>query len=259
MPLVKVLIVGGHGQVAQQITKQLVAAGTYAVHSLIRNPDQAAEIEKLGAVPVVQDLETADVPALVGTLGKFHPDVVVWAAGAGYRSPPDRIDAVDHLAAVRLFDAQAVAAGGDRQCGRRLVSISALDIRDREARPVPDWYDDADRARSELIWRSIGAFLGAKFQADRALRTGNGRRTLDYTMVRPGGLSNDAGRGAVAAGKVHLGSMISREDVASVVVACIENPETIGLAFDVVGGDVDVRDAVKSVGEQKTDTFEGYY
>lgn len=259
MPVV--LIVGGHGQVAQQITKQLVAAktpSTYTVHSLIRNPDQAPEIEKLGAFPVVQDLEAASVPDLLTTLSRVKPNVVVWAAGAGYRSTPDRIDAVDHQAAVKVFDALAIAAGaGD--CGRRLVSISALDIRDREAKPVPDWYDDEDRKRSELIWKSIGAFLGAKFKADRELRTGNDKRALEYTMVRPGGLSNDPGKGSVRAGKVHLGSMITREDVASVVAACIETPETIGLAFDVVGGDVNLKDAVKSVGEHKIDTFEGYY
>lgn len=258
MPVV--LIVGGHGQVAQQLTKQLVAAkdpAPYTVHSLIRNPDQAPEIEKLGAFPVVQDVEAATVPDLLATLSRVKPHVVVWAAGAGYRSTPDRIDAVDHRGAVKVFDALAIAAGaGD--CGRRLVSISALDIRDR-ARPAPDWYDEDDEKRSDMIWKSIGAFLGAKFEADKELRTGNDRRGLEYTMVRPGGLSNDPGVGLVSAGKVHLGKMITRADVASVVAACIETSSTIGLAFDVVGGEVNLKDAVKSVGENKIDTFEGYY
>lgn len=259
MPVV--LIVGGHGQLAQQITKQLVAAksngndsATYTVHSLIRNPDQAPEIEKLGAVPVVQDLESASVSDLGATLGRVKPHVVVWAAGAGYTATPDRIDAVDHQAAVKVFDALAAAAG----CGKRLVSVSAVDVRDR-AKPAPDWYDDDDAKRSELIWKSIGTFLGAKFKADRELRTGNDKRGLEYTMVRPGGLSNEPGVGVVSAGKVHLGKMVTRTDVAGVVVACIENPSTIGLAFDVVGGEVAVKDAVKSVGESKIDTFEGYY
>lgn len=255
------LIVGGHGKVAQLITKQLVAAkgpAPYAVHSIIRNPDQASEIEKLGAVPTVQDLVKATVPELLNILSHVKPDVVVWAAGAGYGSTPEGVDAVDHQAAVKVMDALAIASGaGD--CGPRLVSISALDVRDRENRPAPDWYDDDDRKRSDAIWKGIGAFMEAKFEADRELRAGNDKRRLDYTMVRPGGLSNEPAARLVSAGKVHLGTMVTREDVASVVAACIDNPDTIGLAFDVVGGNDTVVDAVKEVGRERIDTFEGYY
>lgn len=256
-----VLIVGGHGRVAQAITKQLAAIqepAPYTVHSIIRNPDQVPELQKLGALPIVQDIEQATVPDLLTTLGRVKPDVVVWAAGAGYGSPPDRIDAVDHQAAVKVMDALAIAArAGDS--GARLVSISALDLRDRAHKPVPDWYDADDRAQSDRIWKGIGVFLAAKLQADRALRTGNDKRGLAYTMVRPGGLSNEPGDGRVAAGKVHLGKMVKREDLAGVVVACIGNDDTIGLAFDVVGGEDVISEAVQEVGKHKTDTFEGYY
>lgn len=259
MPVV--LIIGGHGQVAQLITKHLVAATAptpFTVHSLIRNPAQASQIEKLGAFPLVQDVETATVPELLTTLSRIKPAVVIWAAGASFRSTPEQIDAVDHLAAVKIFDALAIASSaGD--CGRRIVSISALDVRDRENRPVPAWYNADDRARSDMIWKGIGAFLGAKFKADRALRTGNDRRGLRYTMVRPGGLSNEPGVEVVSAGKVHLGSMVTREDVARVVVACVGNADTVGLAFDVVGGGDPVVDAVKAVADGRVDTFEGYY
>lgn len=254
-----VLVVGGHGQVAQQITKQLVASKepTYTVHSLIRNPDQASDIEKLGAIPVIQDIESATVPEVLTTLSRVKPNIVIWAAGAGYKSTPDRIDAVDHLGAVKIMDALGIASSaGD--AGKRFVSISALDIRDRE-KPVPEWYNDDDKKRSEMIWKGIGVFLEAKFKADKDLRTGNDKRGLDYTMVRPGGLINEAGVGLVDAGKVHLGTPVRREDVAGVVVACIENPDTIGLAFDVVGGQDAIVDAVKKVGDGRIDTFEGYY
>lgn len=257
-----VLIIGGHGQLAQQITKKLTASKepAYTVHSLIRNADQIADIKKLGALPVVQDIETATVPELTTTLNSISPHVVVWAAGAGYKAPPERIDAVDHLGAVKVMDALAASSSStDNNKKKRLVSISALDVRDRENKPVPEWYNDDDKQRSEMIWKAIGLFLGAKFKADRELRVGNDKRGLEYTMVRPGGLSNEAGVGLVEAGKVHLGQMVRREDVASVVVACIENPDTIGLAFDVVGGQDSAVDAVKKVGDGRIDTFEGYY
>lgn len=259
MPVI--LVVGGHGQLAQLITKQLVAAkepSTFTVHSLIRNPDQVSDIVKLGAFPVIQDIEKASVPDILTTLSRVKPAVVIWAAGAGYKSTPDRIDAVDHQGAVKVFDALAIASNaGD--CGKRLISISALDIRDREHKPVPDWYDDDDKKRSEMIWKGIGHFLEAKFKADKELRTGNDKRGLEYTMIRPGGLSNEPGVEIVNAGKVHLGQMVTRADVASVVLACISEPTTIGLAFDVVGGQDPVLDAVKAVGANRTDTFEGYY
>lgn len=256
-----VLIIGGHGKVAQCIIKQLVALkdpAPYTVHAIIRNPDQVHDLEKLGCFPTLEDIEQATVPELLTTLSRVKPDIVIWAAGAGYGAPPDRIDAVDHQAAVKIMDAMAIASSaGD--CGKRLVSVSALDLRDRENRPVPDWYDEEDKTRSDKIWTSIGPFMEAKLKADRELRTGNDKRGLDYTIVRPGGLSNDPGEGLVNAGKVHLGRMVKREDVAGVIVACITNKNTFGLAFDVVGGEDLIDEAVKDVGKEKIDTFEGYY
>lgn len=254
------LIIGGHGKVALHLTRQLLAEKSppHTVHSIIRNPDQVHDLEKLGAFPMVQSIEEATVPELLTTLSRIKPDVVVWAAGAGYGSPPERIDAVDHLGAVKIMDALAIASkAGDT--GKRLVSISALDLRDREGKPLPEWYNEDDKTQSGRIWKGIGSFLTAKFKADKEMRTGNDRRGLDYTMVRPGGLSDDPGDGFVNAGKVHLGRMVKREDVARVVVECIKNHDTIGLAFDVVGGEDIISEAIKEVGNEKIDTFEGYY
>jgi hypothetical protein len=71
--------------------------------------------------------------------------------------------------------------------------------------------------------------------------------------------SEDAGTGKVVAGKVHLAAGIPREDVARVVIECLKQPKTMGLAFDVVGGDVPIAEAVSGVAEGKHDTFEGKY
>lgn len=109
------------------------------------------------------------------------------------------------------------------------------------------------------MWKALGPYMEAKFAADKALITGNGERKLDYTIVRPGRLSEDAGTGKVVAGKVHLAASIPREDVARVVIECLKQPKTVGLAFDVVGGDVSIEEAVKGVAEGKADTFEGRY
>lgn len=102
-------------------------------------------------------------------------------------------------------------------------------------------------------------YMEAKLAADRNLVTENERRGLEYTIVRPGGLSQESGTGKVAAGRVHLGSMIPREDVASVVIECMKNEGTKGLAFDLVGGDTPIKDAVAAVVKERVDTFEGRY
>jgi nucleoside-diphosphate-sugar epimerase len=101
--------------------------------------------------------------------------------------------------------------------------------------------------------------MKAKLAADTELRTGNDKRRLKYTIIRPGGLTEEPGTGKVSAGKVHLGSPISREDVAQVVVECLQMDGTIGLAFDVLGGETPIHEAVRKVAEAKVDTFEGYY
>jgi len=120
-------------------------------------------------------------------------------------------------------------------------------------------YNDDDTAVSNRMWNAIGVYCEAKLAADRDLVTQNDRRKLDYTIVRPGSLNTEEGSGKVAAGKVHLGKSISREDVAEVIVRCINTPSTIGLAFDVVGGDSPIAHAVDEVGGQRVDTFEGRY
>lgn len=138
------------------------------------------------------------------------------------------------------------------------ILVSALDMRDR-TKPPPPWYNDNDFARSERVWTAIGPYMRAKLAADTDLRTNNSKRGLKYTIVRPGGLLDEPGKGTVAAGKVHLGTMVSREDVAGTVWACVKNEGTVGLAFDVVGGDTPIEEAVGEVVEKGEDTFEGFY
>jgi len=109
------------------------------------------------------------------------------------------------------------------------------------------------------VWSAIGPYMQAKLAADRSLVTENERRKLEFTIVRPGGLSNDPGKGTVDAGRVHLDTMISREDVASVVVECLKTDGTKGLAFDCVGGDTPIADAVAGIAKGKVDCFGGRY
>lgn len=101
--------------------------------------------------------------------------------------------------------------------------------------------------------------MEAKFAADRSLVTENGRRALEYTIVRPGGLSEDPATGKISAGKTHINTTIPREDVAAVVVEAMKQDGTKGLAIDIVGGSTPIKDAIAEVVKGKVDTFAGMY
>lgn len=246
------LIFGGSGKVARHITRLLAQTESHTVHSIIRKAEQSASIYELGGKPIVQSIEDSSVEDMAATIKSTHANNVIWSAGAGGGSA-ERTRAVDRDGAIRCMDAAALAGV------KRFVLVSAVDVRDREGRPEPEWYDDGDRERSDGMWKAIGAYMEAKLAADRSLVTENGRRGLDYTIVRPGRLSEDESTGKVDAGKVHLAAGIPREDVAKVVVEVLKQPETIGLAFDVVGGKTAIQQAVADVAKGKIDTFEGRY
>jgi uncharacterized protein YbjT (DUF2867 family) len=208
---VDVVIAGGHGQIAMRLARLLTGRGD-RVRSVIRNPDHAADVSATGAEPVVFDLEgEGDLAAEVR-----GADAVVFAAGAGPGSGPARKQTVDLGAAVKLIDA-AKASGV-----RRYVMISSIGADDPGASGA------------------MRPYLEAKAAADAALVESG----LDGTIVRPGPLTNDPGRGTVTAGSDVGRADITRDDVAAVVVAALDDPTTIGKTFVVVGGDTPIATAL---------------
>ena len=207
-----VTIAGGHGQIALRLARLLTARGD-RVRSLIRNPDHAADVEDTGAEPVVFDLESdGDLAAVVrGT------DAVVFAAGAGPGSGPERKRTVDLGAAVKLIEA-AEATGV-----RRYVMVSSIGA------------DDPAGGGEQMR-----PYLEAKAEADAALVASG----LDGTIVRPGRLTDDPGTGAVTAGPDVGRADIPREDVAAVIVGVLDDPGTIGKTFVVVSGDTPIATAL---------------
>jgi uncharacterized protein YbjT (DUF2867 family) len=211
-----VLVAGGHGKVALRLLRLLAARG-HRARGLIRDPGQAADLEAVGAVAELGDLE-ADA-SLAGYVR--GADVVVFAAGAGPGSGPERKRTVDLGGAVKLVDAaQAVGV-------RRYVMISSI---------------GADRP--DAASGGMRPYLAAKAEADRYL-TASG---LEYTIVRPGSLTEDPGTGRVRV-STELGARgrIPRDDVAAVVAEVLDAPNTIGVTFEVFGGDRPVAEAVRSL------------
>jgi uncharacterized protein YbjT (DUF2867 family) len=213
---VDVAIAGGHGQIALRLARLLSARGD-RVRGLIRNLDQAPDLHEAGAEPVMCDLETADATAVVDAI--TGADAIVFAAGAGPGSGAERKHTMDHGGATKTIEA-ARAAGVNRYV---IISSMGADS------PPPPGEGDV-----------FGEYLRAKAAADADVAASG----LEYTIVRPGGLTTDPGTGRVnAAPSVPRGS-IPRDDVAAVLVAVLDDPRTSGLTFELVSGDTPIADAL---------------
>lgn len=206
----RITIFGGHGKIALLLAPLLVDAG-HEVTSVIRNPDHVTDVEATGATAVVSSVEDADADSLAALLA--GQDAVVWSAGAGGGSA-ERTFAVDRDAAIRTMDA-AEAAGAGRYV---MVSFSGSTA---EAL-VPE--DNPFRA-----------YQDAKIAADEHLRG----TELDWTILAPGTLTLEPGRGSVNpdAG-FNDGDETSRELVAQVAVAVVADPRASRKTLVFGDGDV---------------------
>ncbi|TXJ75165.1 SDR family oxidoreductase [Streptomyces lavendulae] len=214
----RIVIAGGHGQIALRLERLLAARG-YEVAGIIRRPEQSDDLRSAGAEPVVLDLESASVEDVTELLR--GADAAVFAAGAGPGSGTDRKETVDRGAAVLFADA-AVRAGV-----RRFVVVSSMG-----ANPAHQGDEVFD------------AYLRAKGEADAYVTR---HKDLDWTILRPGALTNDAGTGLVRL-EAHTGrGMIPRDDVAAVLAELVDTSATAGLTLELTGGSTPVSVAVKSV------------
>ena len=213
----RVAIAGGHGQIALRLATVLSQRGDEAV-ALIRNPDHADDVRHAGAEPAVVDLEHASEDDVAQAIA--GSDAVVFAAGAGPGSGAERKQTMDYGGAVKLI-AAAKQAGVSRY-----VIVSSMGA-DPDARG-----DD-----------TFSVYLRAKGRADDAVRASG----LDATVVRPGRLTNNAGTGRVNLGESVPRGRVTRDDVAAVLAAVLDSPNTIGRTVDLIGGDTPVAEAVEAI------------
>lgn len=214
-----ITIVGGHGSIAMLMHPLLRKKG-HSVRGIIRKEEQADDLRDVGATPIICDIEkTDDISEAVGEV-----DAVVFAAGAGPGSGAERKWAVDRDGAIKLIEA-AKKNGIDRY-----VMISAMGL---------------DNPRGNDVFKT---YLRAKAQADQALRNSG----LNYTIVKPGRLTDEEGTGKVALDPNLPKGEIPREDVAAVLVEILETPETAHVELDLISGDMPIPESVKKVAESET-------
>jgi len=210
-----VVVAGGHGKIALRLLRLLAERGDRG-RGLIRNPDHAADLEAAGAEAVLCDLERED------DVARFvaGADALVFAAGAGPGSGPERKQTVDLGGAVKLIE--AARANGIP----RYVIVSSIGL-DRPER----WSDE------------MRPYYEAKAEADRHLEQSG----LDWTIVRPGRLTDTPGTGRIRAG-IDIGyGEVTRDDVAATLAAVLGADNTVGKTFDLLEGETPVDEAVRSL------------
>jgi uncharacterized protein YbjT (DUF2867 family) len=212
-----VVIAGGHGKIAIAMTRMLVARGD-RVRSLVRREEHLAELRELGAEPVLCDLEALETEQVAELVGPG--DAFVFAAGAGPGSGAQRKLTMDRDGAVKTTG--ACRANG---IGRYLIVSST-------GAGNPPEGDDV-----------FSVYLRAKAAADAAVVASG----LSYTIVRPGPLTDAPGTGHVAAGVSVPRGDIPRDDVAATLVACLDEPGTSGLTFELMGGDEPIAEAIRAL------------
>ena len=196
----QVALGGGHGKIALRLSRRLAARGD-AVISLIRNPEQADDVRALGATPVICDLERSSVAEIATAIN--GADAVVFAAGAGPGSGPQRKLTMDRDGAIKLLEAARSAGAA------RFLIVSSIG-----AENPPDGDD------------TFSAYLRAKAEADEAVKASD----RVWTVLRPGRLTDDDGIGAVRISRDPFRGEIAREDVAAVIVALLRDPPPAGRA-----------------------------
>jgi nucleoside-diphosphate-sugar epimerase len=209
-----VAIAGAHGGIARRLARLLVARGD-SVRGLIRNPDQSADLVSDGTQPILCDLEQADVSDIAHAVQ--GADAVVFAAGAGPGSGPDRKWTMDRDGAVKLVEA-ARSAGAERY-----VIVSSLGAQDP---PAGD--------------ETFAVYLRAKAAADDAVMASD----RAWTVVRPGGLTDDPGSGTIRIDSSPFRNTVARDDVAAVLAAVLAEPRSAGHILYVGAGDDPIESAL---------------
>jgi uncharacterized protein YbjT (DUF2867 family) len=204
--MARVAVVGGNGRVARHLHPLLVRAG-HAPVALVRNEARRPELEGLGAEVRLLDIEKSTAEEFARAFAGCR--AVVFAAGAGPDGKVERKRTVDLEGSLKSIE-------GARGAGiRRFVQISAMVVDD----PIP--------GDASPVWR---AYIEAKREADEALRASR----LDWTILRPGWLTDNPSTLRVVIGRDVPDGEIPRADVAAVITAVLDNDGTIRRQWELV-------------------------
>ena len=213
----KVFVVGATGQIGKHLINLLQNSEQHTVRAMVRKKEQSEELKSQGIDVAVASLEGSVEDIAEAANGC---DAIVFTAGSGGHTGLDKTLLID-------LDGAAKTVEAAQQAGiNRFVIVSALQANHRE-----NW-------NKEMV-----PYYVAKHYADRMVETSN----LDYTIIRPGGLLNEASTGKVTvSANLETGS-IPREDVAKTIYASLDAQATYKKSFDLISGETKIEEALKNI------------
>ncbi|MFD1169666.1 SDR family oxidoreductase [Oceanobacillus caeni] len=212
----KVFLIGSNGQIGKHIVKLLQDSNQHTLKAMVRSEEQANALRKSGVDAIVANLEGSVDELAEAMQGS---DAVIFSAGSGGKTGPDKTLLVDLDGAVKSMEA------AEKVGANRYVMVSAFRAFDRES-----WKDSP-----------IKPYMVAKHYADRILTESN----LNYTIFGPGRLLNEPGTGKVQAGNDIDKGSIPREDVARAVVQSLDEENTFKKTIGLMSGESTIEEAFK--------------
>ncbi|QLG44943.1 SDR family oxidoreductase [Costertonia aggregata] len=205
-----VLVAGANGTTGKKIVTLLKESQYFNPIAMVRKEEQVGQFEKDGVETVLGDLEN-DISHAVKNIDK-----IVFAAGSGGK----KVIEVDQEGAKKLIDASL------KKPIKKFVMLSSMGAEHPES---------ADELKD---------YLKAKHNADEYLK----KSDLTYTIVRPGSLTNEKGKGHIILDKsLNKKGSISRDDVAQTLVRVLHDDAAPNETFEILEGDMLIGKALEQV------------
>lgn len=206
------LVIGANGQIGKQFCELAQQAGT-PIKAMLRSEEQVPWFKERGIDTVIADLEGDFSHAFEGC------DQVVFTAGSGPHTGPDKTLLIDLYGAIRAADIAS------EQGLSRYVMISAMRAEDPMQAP-----------------EKLRPYMAAKFAADAHLRTSG----VPYAILKPGRLTDEPASQQFADSLEEAGdNQISRANVAHALLHTVQNPNITNQEFMLLDGKRPIGDIIK--------------
>jgi len=218
-----VLIIGANGRIGQHLVRKLQESDKHMPIAMVRKEEQKVRLEQQGVKTALVDLE-GNINDITNSVKEA--DAIVFTAGSGGHTGADKTMLIDLDGAIKSMKA------AEQADVKRFIIVSGIGV---------------NRLHDNNYLKGKGTspsyYSVAKYYADVWLE----RSSLDYTIIRPGQLTNAPETGKVNVAEDLEHKHISREDVAAAIIASLENDQTIGKSFDITDGDTPIEEALRKL------------
>ena len=188
----KVFILGVAGETGLRLARLLKARGD-EVGGLYRRPEQNDVLSAIGVAGTIGDIATLDDRRLADMI--VGCDAIVFTAGAGVSDDEAMTEAVDGDGVTKSIAAAALAGV------RRFFLVSVF----------------PEAGRGGRVDEGFEHYVAVKKRTDVELA----QTDLDWVILRPSALKNEAGVGTVNLGPAQFHTEVRRDDVAATIAELI--------------------------------------